>query len=71
MKTTQIKKHIKKDILSLAAVERVNLTQEQVFNAIEDISLYLTRRAEQDEHFMLKGNESQDIYDAAKQWFYC
>jgi hypothetical protein len=20
---------------------------------------------------MLKGNESQDIYDAAKQWFYC
>jgi hypothetical protein len=71
MRTTQIKKHIKQDILSLAAVERVNLTQEQVLNAVEDISLYLARRAEQDERFMLKGNESQDIYDAAKQWFYC
>lgn len=71
MKTTEIKIQIQKNILSLAKDERVTLTDEKIAKAVKDISRYLSQRAKHEKHFMLKGNESQDIWDAAKQWFYC
>lgn len=71
MKNTEIKIRIEKDIRGLAKDERVILSDDQVAKAVEDISRYLAQRAKHDQLFMLKGNESQDIWDAAKQWFYC
>jgi hypothetical protein len=71
MKNTEIKIRIEKNIRGLAKDERVTLSDDQVAKAAEDISRYLAQRAKHDQLFMLKGNESQDIWDAAKQWFYC
>ena len=71
MKNQEIKNQIQKNILSIAKDEGASLTHEQIANAVQDISMYLTQRAKHDQLFMLKGNESQDIWDAAKQWFYC
>jgi hypothetical protein len=71
MSNQEIKQKIQKYILGLAKDEQITLTHEQVFKGVEDIFIYLNQRSKDDQLFMLKGNESQDIYDAAKQWFFC
>jgi hypothetical protein len=68
MKANEIKSKIEKDILSLAKDERIQLTETQVFNGVEDIYLHIKERKQMDQLFFIRGNESQDIWDIVKMW---